>query len=238
MWRRSILGAAGLWAALAFARTPEVEGLVRPHRQADLCAAVAGRILDMKAAEGQSVKEGQLLAALDGRLEELEMQRAKVLLERREFEAKGARRLYDNKIIPEAKALESRIDLDLARLQYETAAQQVKLRSVVAPFDGVVALRTHEPGESVAPGQPLFRILDLSRAWVVCEVEPTLLEAFPLGRKVQVVMGAEAPAAGEVAFVSPAAEASGLVRLKVLVDRPSSALRPGLRARVAPAPVP
>lgn len=236
MRRRSILGAAGLWAALAFARTPEVEGLVLPHRKAELCAAVAGRILDMKAAEGQAVKEGQVLAALDGRLEELEMQRAKVLLERREFEAKGARRLYDNKIIPEAKALESRIDLDLARLQYETATQQVKLRSVVAPFDGVVALRTHEPGESVAPGMPLFRLLDLSRVWVVCNLDPALLEAFPLGRRVQVVVGTEPPAAGEVAFVAPEAEAPGLVRLKVVVDRPGPALRPGLKVRVHPVP--
>ncbi len=210
-----------------------VEGLVLPFRQAEICAAVSGRLLDLKAAEGQAVTEGQVLAVLDGRLEELEMQRAKVLVERREFEAKGAKKLYDSKIIPEAKALESRIELDLARLHYETAAQQVKLRTIVSPMAGVVALRTHEAGETVASGQPLFRILDLSKVVVQCAVTPEVLGTLHPGQKVRVRLPAAAgDCEGEVLLVAACADAEGKVGVRVVVENPERRIRPGLKAQV------
>jgi len=210
-----------------------VEGLVLPFRQAEICAAVPGRLLELKAAEGQAVTEGQVLAVLDGRLEELEMQRAKVLVERREFEAKGAKKLYDSKIIPEAKALESRIELDLARLHYETAAQQVKLRTIVSPMAGVVAVRTREAGESVSSGQPLFRILDLSRVVVQCAVTPEVLGTLKPGQKVRVHLAAAAgDCEGEILLVAPYADAEGKVGVRVVVENPERRIRPGLKAQV------
>ena len=210
-----------------------VEGLVLPFRQAEICAAVSGRLLDLKAAEGQAVTEGPGLAVRDGRLEELEMQRAKVLVERREFEAKGAKKLYDSKIIPEAKALESRIELDLARLHYETAAQQVKLRTIVSPMAGVVALRTHEAGETVASGQPLFRILDLSKVVVQCAVTPEVLGTLHPGQKVRVRLpAAGGDCEGEVLLVAPCADAEGKVGVRVVVENPERRIRPGLKAQV------
>lgn len=133
-----------------FAGGLALEGQVLPYRQVEVSAPVSSRIVDMRVKEGETVKAGQPLALLYGKLEELEMQRAKALLERREFEAKGAKRLYDSKIIPEARALESRIDLELARLQYETAAEQVRLRTIVAPMDGIVVERYRDEGEAVS----------------------------------------------------------------------------------------
>jgi RND family efflux transporter MFP subunit len=215
-----------------------VEGVVLPFRQVEVSSPVSSRILELKVKEGDSVKEGQPLALLYGKLEELEMQRAKTLLERREFEAKSSKRLYDNKIIPEAKALESRIDLDLARLQYETAAEEVRLRTVVAPLDGVVVSRTRETGESVATAQPLFRILDLSKVVVQIAVGPSALTGFAPGKKVRVSLpqvAEPANAEGEVILVDPCVNAEGKVRVRVLVDNADRRIRAGLKALVEPA---
>lgn len=212
-----------------------VEGRVFPFRQVEVSAPVSSRITDVRVAEGEVVKAGQPLAQLYGKLEELEMQRAKALLERREFEAKGAKRLYDNKIIPEARALESRIELELARLQYETAAEQVRLRTVVAPMDGVVVIRYHEAGEAVSGAQPLFQLMDLSRVLIQCAVSPEALAALTPGRKVRVILtesGGTENVQGEVALVDPCADAKGKVRVKVVVANPDRRIRTGLRAQV------
>jgi RND family efflux transporter MFP subunit len=212
-----------------------VEGVVLPFRQVDVSAPVSSRVVDMKVKEGDAVKEGQPLAQLYGKLEELEMQRAKALLERREFEAKGAKRLYDNKIIPEAKALESRIELDLARLQFEIAAEQVRLRTVLAPMDGLVVTRTRDVGEAIAAAQPLFRILDLSRVLVQVAVEPRAASALPLGRKVRVSlpqMSETRTVEGEVMLVDPFADTDGKVRVRLVVDNPDRRIRSGIRAVV------
>ncbi len=212
-----------------------LEGRVLPFRQVEVSAPVSSRITEVRVTEGEVVKAGQPLAQLYGKLEELEMQRAKALLERREFEAKGAKRLYDSKIIPEGRALESRIELELARLQYETAAEQVRLHTVVAPMDGVVVTRYHEAGEAVSGAQPMFRLMDLSRVLIQCAASPESLAALTPGRKVRVVLtessGTET-VVGEVALVDPCADARGKVRVKVVVANPDGRIRTGLRAQV------
>ncbi len=217
-----------------FAGVP-LEGLVLPYRQVEVAAPVSSRITEMKVKEGDAVKEGQPLALLYGKLEELEVQRAKVLLERREFEAKGAKKLYENRIIPEAKALEARIDLDLARLQYETAAEQVRLRTILAPMDGVVVTRTREVGETVSTAQPLFRILDLSKVVVQIEVEPGQLATLVPGRRVRVSFpqaDQQTFSEGEVVLVDPCTNAEGRVRVKVVVENPERRIRSGIKALV------
>lgn len=212
-----------------------LEGRVLPFRQVEVSAPVSSRITEMRVKEGEAVKAGQPLALLYGKLEELEMQRAKALLERREFEAKGAKRLYDSKIIPEARALESRIDLELARLQYETAAEQVRLRTILAPMDGVVVTRYREEGEAVSGAQPMFRLMDLSRVLIQCAADPAALAGLAPGRKVRVFVpeaGGMPRVEGEVVLVDPCADAAGKVRVRVLVPNPEGRIRAGLRAQV------
>jgi len=236
MFRRLFLLASVLvFGPLQAASGGPVEGLVLPFRQVEVSAPVSSRLTDIKVKEGDMVKEGQPLAVLYGRLEELEMQRAKALLERREFEAKSAKRLFDNKIIPEAKALESRIDCDLARLQYETAAEQVRLRTVLSPLDGVVVARSREAGETVSTGQPLFRILDLSKVVVQFSVRSKALAILAPGQKVRVSLPQLADLAaleGEVALVDPCADADGRVRVRVVVENAHHKIRSGLKAQV------
>lgn len=205
---------------LALGATSPLEGLVVPFRQVALSPAVASRVLELHVKEGEAVTAGQPLAELYGKLEELEMRRAKAVLERREFEAKGARKLFDNKVIPEAKALEARIELDLARLNYETAQEQVRLHTLVSPIDGVVVECHLEKGEAVTPDRPVFRILDCSKVYIVCQARAGTLPRLALGRKLTVRLPelAERPALqAEVVLVGPCLDAAGLLRVKLLV---------------------
>lgn len=208
-----------------------------PYRQAELSAPVSSRLLELKVREGEPVKAGQALAQFYGRLEELEMQRAKALLERRDFEAKGARRLYESKVIPEAKAVESRIEQELARLQYETAAEQVRLRTLLAPFDGVVVKRYHELGEFVTASQSVLRLLDLSKVYVQCTLPPEELGSFGPGQTFQVQVP-QLPGApqftGTLVLVDPCADAQGRFRLQLLIENPDGTLRSGVKAIVQP----
>jgi len=226
-----------LWVALPALAAPPWEGVVLPYRQADLAAPVSSRLVEVKVREGEAVKAGQPLAQLYGRLEDLELARAKAQLERRDFEAKGAKRLFDSKVIPEARAMESRIEQELARLQYETAAEQVRLRLLLAPFDGVVVARYRELGESVATSQPVFRLLDLSKVYVQCAVLPEELGTLAPGQTLQVRLP-QLPGSptftGTLLLVDPCADPQGHFRLQVLVENPDGKLRSGLKALVKP----
>jgi RND family efflux transporter MFP subunit len=213
----------------------QVEGQILPCRQVEVCAPGPGRILELLVKEGDEVKAEQPLARLYGRLEELELQRAKALLERKEYEAKGEKRLFENRIIPEAKAVESRLDLELARIQCEAAAEQVRLRTVASPLSGVVVACTREAGETVSSTQPLFRIVDLSRVVVELALAPADLGGLARGQAVKVVLpqgNGTLRTEGEVTFVDPCANAEGRVRVRVRVENPERRLRPRLLATV------
>lgn len=222
-------------AALAAPAGTPWAGVVLPARQAELPAAVAGRVAELKVKEGEAVKAGQLLVRLEQRLEELELQRTKAVLQRREFEAKGAKKLFEGKVIPEAQALEARLELELARVAAETAAEQVRLRSLTAPFDGVVVDLRREVGEAVTAGQPLLRLVDLQRVLVRCEVAPEELGGVAPGRKVTVrIPQAEGTSSvpGEVLLVDSCAAPSGRYRVQITVENPEGRIRAGLPARV------
>lgn len=230
----SCLFALAFLAALPISAA-SFEGVALPLRQAELSAPVSSRLAELKVQEGEAVKAGQLLAKFYARFEELEMERAKALLDRREFEAKGARKLFESKVIPEARALESRLELELARLQYETAAEQVRLRLLTAPFDGVVVARYRELGEAVATSQPVFRLVDLSRVQVRLLVPAEALGAFAPGQKLPVrfpQLGEGPGVPGMVTLVDPLADAQGRFRVVVTVENPEGKLRSGLKALV------
>ncbi len=224
-----------LLLALPMPAAQALEGTVQPYRRVEVSAPVSSHIVELKAAEGDKVKAGQPLAQLYARLEELEMKRSKALLDRREYEAKGARSLFDNRVIPESRAMESRIELELARLNYETASEQVRLRTILAPIDGLVVERTRELGEAVSASQVVFRILDLSRATIVCNARPEKVSRLVPGQKLAAhVSTPEGMTAlqAEVVLVTPCPDAPGLMRLKLLVRDPAPGLRAGLKALV------
>jgi RND family efflux transporter MFP subunit len=224
-----LLSAAPAWPA------EPLEGLALPYRQVEVSAPVASFLVEMKVQEGELVKAGQPLAQLYGKLDELELKRTKAILERREFEAKGVKNLYDSKILPEAKALEARIELDLARLNFETAAEQVRLRAIVAPIDGVVVERYREVGEAVQAAQRVFRIVDLSRLAILCRLKPEQAVLALAGQRWPVrfpQLPQEPVLQAEVVFVDPCADASGLIRLKLLLENPNGRLPAGCKALV------
>jgi membrane fusion protein, multidrug efflux system len=223
-----------LLATLAASAGPQ-PGHVVPFRQVDLCAQASSPIVEMKVKEGEAVKAGQPLAQLYGRQEELAMQRAKALLERREYEARGTKKLFENKVIPENQNLEARIELELARIQFDAAAEALKLRTLNSPIDGLVTERYRDLGETVAAHQPVFRIVDLSKVFVLCDLKPEVAAKVSKGAKlpVRIPQLEGAPSfEGEVVFVGCQADAAGLFRVKLVVDNPGLRILAGLKALV------
>jgi RND family efflux transporter MFP subunit len=215
---------------------PSYDGMALPFKEVVVAAPVESTLVEVDVKEGDTVKTGQLLARLYSKLEELDMQRAKAALEKREFDARGAQNLLADKIMPEDKALEARIERDLAQLQYEAAAEQVRLRSITAPLDGLVVEKMHEAGEAVTPAMPLFRIIDISRVYVQFFIKVEDLDRFRVGQTLAArfpLLNGGQPFTGAIDFIDPRVDAaSGLMRVKVLIDNPVRLIKAGMRADV------
>ena len=238
--KRFTLAAALLCGSLApGADALRFDGLVLPFKEVVVSAPVQSSIQSIGFKEGDTVKAGDVLAKLYGRIEELDMLRAKAALEKREFDFKSSKNLYADKIISEDEALKNKIELDLARLQAEQAAEIFNQRIILAPIGGLLVEQMREVGETVTATQPMFRLVDIDQVYVQFYLHSEQLirlqvgdsvkvRCFPGGtnKETQIVQG-------KVDFIDPRVDAaSGLIRVKVLVANPDRAIKPGLRAEV------
>ncbi|MCH8474692.1 MAG: efflux RND transporter periplasmic adaptor subunit [Opitutales bacterium] len=222
--------------SLLSANLPVVEGLVQPYREVIVSSPVQAVIIELPVREGDTVVAGDLLLRLYDQPEVLEKKRTEAALEKREFENRGAQNLFAERLISEDEALARRIELDLSRLQFELAAEQVERRRILSPLGGIVVERHLEEGEMATVGQELFRVVDLSRVYVQLFMTLPESRAFPVDQAVEVFFpetGVLEPLHGEVVFIDPRVDpASGLLRVRVLVDNEDGLAKPGIRAQV------
>jgi membrane fusion protein (multidrug efflux system) len=220
----------------AASAAPRYDGMVLPFREVVVSSPVPSTLTEVNVKEGDTVRAGQTLARLYSKLEELDQQRAKAALEKREFDYRGAQRLLADKIMPEDKALEAKIERDLAQLQSEMAAEQVRLRTITSPLDGLVVEKMHEVGEAVTSAMPIFRIVDISRIYVQFFIKVEDLSKFQVGQKLAArfpLLNAGQPFSGEIDFIDPRVDAaSGLLRVKVLIANPNQLIKAGMRGEV------
>lgn len=219
---------------------------------------VAGRIAALNYEEGDTVKQGDLLALLDkqpfeedvalcrAQLAEAEaaLQNAEKILGRHEkllAQRAVAQADYDN-------ALTLR-DESLARCETAQAALARALTSLAdtalaAPTTGVILTRLREPGSVVGMGEPVYSLALNNPIWVRAYVtEPELGNVFA-GQKAEVFTDSGRVYPAQVGFISPQAEftpknvettqlrADLVYRLRVIVDQPDNGLRQGMPVTV------
>jgi cobalt-zinc-cadmium efflux system membrane fusion protein len=111
------------------------------------------------------------------------------------------------------------------------AADTLAGRTVVrARFAGVVAKRWHNPGDLVAPSDPILRVIDPSRLEVTAAVPVGMLSRLAAGAPARIIDPAGGPPIDAVVIARPAAVDAGSVTASVRL-RPASTA--GLTAGMA-----
>jgi RND family efflux transporter MFP subunit len=236
--RRLVLAALGLAAGALSASAADTtfDGLVLPFKNVVVSSPVQSTIVSIPVKEGDHVVAGQVLAQLYARLEELDMLRAKADLEKKEFDARSSSHLYADRVISEDEALKNSSDLEGARLLAEMAEETFRQRTILSPIAGIVVEKLPEVGETVTGAEPMFRIVDISRVYVQFYVRPEELPFIHANDAMLVripVLDPDRTYPGVVDFVDPRVDAaSGLLRVKVIVENPDGSIKAGVRAEV------
>lgn len=215
---------------------PRISGTLEPAEKAVLRAEAAGSVESVRAEVGEAVTRGQQLARIealaansavasaragveaaeqDVALAERQLERAKRLV------AAGALAAHDQELA-ELGVTSAKARLKAAQAQAAAAGQQAGGAMVTAPFDGVVAERSVNQGDVVAPGAPLFTIIDRSSLRLSGSVPAEAVALLAEGRPVRfTVQGYEGRSFdGAVERVAPAVDPTTR-QLPVLVTLPN-----------------
>jgi multidrug efflux system membrane fusion protein len=154
-------------------------GTVTPINTATIRTQVQGTLESVDFVEGQPVKRGQLLAKIDPRVYQAQVDQAAAALTRDQATLKNAKtdlartqplanrgfatqQLLDTQTSQVAQG-EGTVQLDQAAL--EAARTQLSFTAITAPFDGVTGIRRIDPGNIVAP-------TDVNGLVILTELQP------------------------------------------------------------------
>jgi RND family efflux transporter MFP subunit len=223
-------------AAIAADSVP-ITGITEPFMDVTLGASVAGIIRQELFKEGDAVKKGDVIIELDKRLEELEVERRKAVLEqsRREFESTRAL-VQTTKSVSKEELAKKEAEYNVAISEHGIAVEQLAHRQIAAPFSGTITEILLRPGAACAPYQPLVRVVDTSRCFFVGQVEGKSASALHVDQNVKIeVDGTPDPIIGKISYLAPVVDpASGLARVKAIFDNADAKIRPGLTAKMTP----
>ncbi len=224
-----------------------VSGELRPVNRAVIKAKVAGTVLEVTAREGQEVKSGDVLIRFETENLEstlvqhdsnLDAARAQLTLAEQTLAKTEelARRGFATKASLEkaqSDVAAAKANVEGLSAQTDTAKSALDDAELVAPFDGVVASRSVEPGEPASANAELLTIVDTSVLEAEVLVSTRDVSRLKVGDAAQLqVDGLDgAPIAGTVDRINPVAnEGSRFVPVHIRLENTDGRLWGGMFA--------
>lgn len=213
----------------------EALGTLAADESIVIAPEIAGRVVSLGFREGQRVEKGQELVKLDTAIldAELKQSMADLAQARDTFErnkalvSRGAgTQVALDQATNTLAAQEARIQLARAKLAQST---------IVAPFSGVVGLRSVSVGDFVSVGKPLITLTNLDPIKVDFRVPEIYLSRVKVGLPIHARVDAvpNRTFEGRIFAVDPVVDINGrAMRLRATIPNQDLALKPGLFARI------
>jgi cobalt-zinc-cadmium efflux system membrane fusion protein len=228
------------------------------QRLARIGATITGRVTEIDAVLGQSVKKGDVLARLNSSelsTQQLAFLKAKAELELNRRNAERAKALFDADVIALAELQRRQSEYQISVAETRAAADQLQLlgvtpaaierlgregavnslMSVVSTLSGVVVERKLAQGQVVQPADALFVVADLSSLWAVAQVPEQQVSRVKEGQSVII----EVPALGneklwgKLVFVGQTVDPdTRTVLVRTALDNRDGRLKPAMLASV------
>lgn len=219
----------------AYVNTMRYSGTVEEENGTSLSFAVAGTIKTMNVRLGQHVSAGQLIATLDPTSMQNSHKVAHAALEQAEDASRRMKELHDKGSLPDMKWVEVQSKLEQARSMEQIARRNLDDCRLRAPFSGIIAEKSMETGENVAPGMPVARLVTASSLVVRISVPEAEMRSVRTGQKADVAVtaiGGEKIAARVVDKGVVANPLSRTYEVRLKLENPDKKVMPGMVTEV------
>lgn len=229
-------------------RVLAVSGRTRPQVTVTVAPKVAGQILRLTKAEGDSVVAGELLVELEASAPRaaLDEAAARITLQQRavaEAERNHARidQLKQQGLATLKEFDDARFALDQARLELDSVeairrevAARLRDSSLQAPVSGVVLARPVDPGQVVGAQSVIYEIAPLSDVEIEADIDEQYLAEIKVGQQAEIkIAGQDQAVNARLYYVSPKVDPrTGGAKVRLELEEQPEGLRSGLTADV------
>lgn len=221
-------------APQTFRETLSATGTLRARESASLQSEVAGVVTGIHFEEGQPVKAGTLLVAIDDDEWQAQHERAKARVVLADANEKRQHELLRSGDLSQATYDETAANLRVARAELALVEAQLEKTRIRAPFDGIVGLREVSVGSYLSPGSPIVRIAAIDALKLDFSLPERYQDLVRPGMPVRFgVSGRPGAFTGTIYAIEPAVDAeTRSLLLRAEVPNAEGRLRPGAFADV------
>lgn len=214
--------------------TYEATTTIGSEGDAPVLAKVPGEVVELLVQEGDYVKEGDILARLDGDRLRLEMLAAKANLDKARAEYDRYIDLHERGLVSKSMFDGLKYELDALEAGYDLKQLNYGYTNIRATISGYVSGRNIKPGQNIALNHETFRITDTGELIAQMQIPQVDHAKFSVGHKatlqVDSIPGRNFDA--EIIRISPTIDTvNGTFRATAFIDNRDGALAPGMFAR-------
>jgi multidrug efflux system membrane fusion protein len=145
----------------------DFSGIVEAVEYVKLAFRVSGQIISLPVIEGEKVKKGQLIAAIDPRDIALQYAATKSAYETASAQVERNKRLLSRQAISVQEYEISLSNYQKAKSEYELSSNNMRDTKLTAPFDGSIEKRLVENYQRVNSGEGIVQLVNTEPAYQV-----------------------------------------------------------------------
>jgi len=214
----------------------EALGTLAADESVVIAPEIAGRVVHLGFKEGERVVKGQELVKLDTAILEAELKQSQADLTLARDTYDRQRSLVQRGAGTQVALEESTAKLASSEARLQLGKAKLAQSTILAPFTGVVGLRSVGFGDYVPVGKPLITLTNVDPIKVDFRVPEIFLGSVKVGQVIQVKVDAvpDATFAGKIFAIDPVVDVNGrAIRLRATIPNADLVLKPGLFARIS-----
>ena len=210
-------------------------GIVEEGSSVSVGFNASGTIKKVYVREGQTVKQGQLIAEIDKTQAQNMLSVAQAQMEQADDAYKRLKQLHDNHSLPEMEWVEIQSKVQQAKASLDMAKKSLDDCSIYAPENGFIGKGVMNAGEVVLPALPVAKILDIDNVKIrVCipEKEIAAISASTSSLITLEALPDETFKGGDIEKCVDANHTTHTYDIKIHVNNAGRKLLPGMVANV------
>jgi membrane fusion protein (multidrug efflux system) len=210
-------------------------GSLRSNESVMLRPEVAGRIARIGFRDGQLVRRGQLIVALDASVNQAEVAQARAEYDLARSNLQRTEDLASKNFVSPSARDQAASNVEVSAAKLKLAEARLSKMSIMAPFDGVVGIRNISVGDYVKDGTDLVNIEEIRTLKADFRVPERFFTQLRVGQKMEVTADAlpNEVFAATLDAINPRVDAAGRsLESRAQLANPGMRLRPGMFVRV------
>lgn len=209
-------------------------GSIEPWTRLELISKIAGSIEEVLVQEGDSVKEGDIIAKIESDDYRIALDRATAAYKLAKADFERDKSVYAKGAIPTAELDARETNMQTAKADLDNATLLLSRCTIKAPINGVIRSLDAKVGLYLGIGDPIGRILQIDKVKAVIGIPESDITAVRNLPTVDLTIQAldNLQIVGKNYFVSSSPEtAARLYRIELEIDNPDHRILPGMFVR-------